>query len=87
MKNAFSLILEPAVREKAKNDMKLYGITTEASFLRMLILKHPAGPGWTDQDMLDFARAFARRQPNRPGVLESEDRQLQNELIKFKATK
>jgi hypothetical protein len=87
MKNAFNIILEPEDREKIRSDMRLYGITTEASYLRMLIKKHPAGPGWTDKDMISFARSFVHRDTLPSGVLESEDRQLQKALEKFKQSK
>jgi hypothetical protein len=86
----YYIFLNDEIREKSAEDMKSFGFTSLAGFIRMLLLRFPnfGGNGkWTDQDMLDFARSYSHREPNPPTVIESEDRQLQKALDKFKSTK
>jgi hypothetical protein len=86
----YYIFLNDEIREKSAEDMKSFGFTSLAGFIRMLLLRFPnfGGNGkWTDQDIKDFALFYSRMEPNQPGVLESEDKQLQKALDKFKSTK
>ena len=85
----YNLFLPDEIRDKLKEGKLAAGFKTEAGFSRMIFRQFFEGDQkiWTDKDLLDFARIYANRPPNSPAVLESEDKQLQKALDKFKSTK
>lgn len=69
--------------------MKPLGIVSLAVFIRMLIHQFPfrEGKQWSDDDMKTFAKGYATRKANPPYVLQTEEKQLDQELETFKSSR
>lgn len=78
---------EKKLLEDCRSEMGKYGFKSLSGFVRMALLSllgQEDDRKWTDEDMVNFARKFAYRTPNAPGVLESIDTQLTKEFNKYK---
>lgn len=83
----FNIRMDTETFNRAKDLGKTWGIRSIAGFIRFAIAKFPytdVERSWTDMEMKEFARRWAGRKENKPGVLEDPAIQMEREFRNFK---
>lgn len=83
----FNMRLDTEFFQTADRERPALGIKSVSAFVRFVVKHFPykeTDRRWSDADMKDFARRWAGRQGNPPGVLEDSGKQMDREFLRFK---